>query len=61
MFAIREIFGRSGLTAREVEILNGMAADAWVTEGGHRDARREAARARIKVSLGGFHGGRDKR
>lgn len=36
MFAIREIFGRSGLTAREVEILNGMARQMrWVAEGGH--------------------------
>ena len=37
MFAIREIFGRSGLTAREVEILNGMARQMrWVAEGGYR-------------------------
>jgi len=37
MFAIREILGRSGLTAREVEILNGMARQMrWVAEGGHR-------------------------
>ncbi len=37
MFAIHEIFGRSGLTAREVEILNGMARQMrWVAEGGHR-------------------------
>jgi len=37
MLAIREIFGRSGLTAREVEILNGMARQMrWVAEGGHR-------------------------
>jgi len=37
MFAIREILGRSGLTAREVEILNGMARQIrWVAEGGHR-------------------------
>jgi tRNA/rRNA methyltransferase len=37
MFAIREIFGRSGLTEREVEILNGMARQMrWVAEGGHR-------------------------
>jgi tRNA/rRNA methyltransferase len=44
MLAIREIFGRSGLTAREVEILNGMARQMrWVAEGGHRtlaDKRR---------------------
>ena len=37
MLAIREIFGRSGLTAREVEILNGMARQVrWVAEGGDR-------------------------
>lgn len=37
MLAIREIFGRSGLTAREVEILNGMARQIrWVADGGFR-------------------------
>jgi len=37
MFALRGVFGRSGLTAREVEILNGMARQMrWVAEGGHR-------------------------
>ena len=37
MLAIREMFGRSGLTAREVEILNGMARQMrWAAEGGHR-------------------------
>ena len=37
MLAIREIFGRSGLTAREVEILNGMARQMrWVAGGGYR-------------------------
>src|SRR5580658_3817476 len=37
MLAIREIFGRSGLTARELEILNGMARQMrWVAGGGHR-------------------------
>ncbi|HYL60459.1 MAG TPA: TrmH family RNA methyltransferase, partial [Candidatus Acidoferrales bacterium] len=37
MFALREIFGRSGLTVREVEILNGMARQMrWVAEGGHQ-------------------------
>jgi tRNA/rRNA methyltransferase len=37
MFALREILGRSGLTAREVEIFNGMARQMrWVAEGGHR-------------------------
>src|SRR5215469_11221564 len=47
MFAIREIFGRSGLTAREVEILNGMARQMrWVAEGGHQTlaAKRRAGR-----------------
>jgi tRNA/rRNA methyltransferase len=35
MFAMREVFGRSGLTPREVEILNGMARQIrWVAEGG---------------------------
>jgi tRNA/rRNA methyltransferase len=37
MYALREILGRSGLTAREVEIFNGMARQMrWVAEGGHR-------------------------
>ncbi len=47
MFAIREIFGRSGLTAREVEILNGMARQMrWVAEGGYRTlaAKRRAGK-----------------
>ncbi|HEY6417761.1 MAG TPA: TrmJ/YjtD family RNA methyltransferase [Candidatus Binataceae bacterium] len=35
MFAIRGIFGRSGLTARELDILNGMARQIrWAGEGG---------------------------
>ncbi|MGH7778336.1 MAG: RNA methyltransferase [Candidatus Binataceae bacterium] len=35
MLAIRAIFGRSGLTAREVEIINGIARQTrWVAEGG---------------------------
>jgi tRNA/rRNA methyltransferase len=50
MFALREIFGRSGLTAREVEILNGMARQMrWVAEGGHRtlaDKRRAGRKLR---------------
>ena len=46
MLAIREIFGRSGLTAREVEILNGMARQIrWVAEGVFARSRRSAARA----------------
>jgi tRNA/rRNA methyltransferase len=50
MLAIREIFGRSGLTAREVEILNGMARQMrWVAEGGHvtlADKRRAGRKLR---------------
>jgi tRNA/rRNA methyltransferase len=50
MLAIREIFGRSGLTAREVEILNGMARQMrWVADGGHRtlaDKRRAGRKLR---------------
>ncbi len=49
MFALREIFGRSGLTAREVEILNGMARQMrWVAEGGHQTLA-EKRRAGRKV------------
>jgi tRNA/rRNA methyltransferase len=47
MLALREILGRSGLTAREVKILNGMARQMrWVAEGGHRTlaAKRRASR-----------------
>lgn len=47
MFALREVFGRSGLTAREAEILNGMARQIrWVAEGGHRtlEEKRSAGR-----------------
>ncbi|MDO8432635.1 MAG: RNA methyltransferase [Candidatus Binatus sp.] len=37
MFALRGIFGRSGLTAREVDILNGMARQIrWAGGGGFR-------------------------
>jgi len=36
MFAIRGIFGRTGLTPRELEILSGIASQTrWVAEGGH--------------------------
>lgn len=35
MFALRGIFGRSGLTARELDIVNGIATQMkWVAEGG---------------------------
>src|SRR5713101_7523602 len=50
MFALREIFGRSGLTPREVEILNGMARQVrWVAEGGSQtlaDKRRAGKKLR---------------
>jgi len=50
MFAMREIFGRSGLTPREVEILNGMARQIrWVAEGGSQtlaDKRRAGKKLR---------------
>jgi tRNA/rRNA methyltransferase len=47
MFALREIFGRSGLTPREVEILNGMARQMrWAAEGGSETiaAKRKAGK-----------------
>ncbi|HUY28942.1 MAG TPA: RNA methyltransferase [Candidatus Binataceae bacterium] len=47
MLAIRAIFGRSGLTAREVEIVNGIARQArWAAEGGAATlmAKRAAGR-----------------
>ena len=50
MFALREIFGRSGLTPREVEILNGMTRQIrWVAEGGSQtlaDKRRAGKKLR---------------
>jgi tRNA/rRNA methyltransferase len=50
MFAMREIFGRSGLTSRDVEILNGMARQIrWVAEGGSQtlaDKRRAGKKLR---------------
>jgi tRNA/rRNA methyltransferase len=50
MLAIREIFGRSGLTAREVEILNGMARQMrWVAEGGnHTLAEKRRAGKKLR-------------
>jgi tRNA/rRNA methyltransferase len=37
MFAIRAIFGRAGLTRRDVDILSGIARQMrWAAEGGHR-------------------------
>lgn len=36
IFALRELFGRSGLRPREVDILNGIASQLrWFAEGGH--------------------------
>jgi tRNA/rRNA methyltransferase len=50
MFALREIFGRSGLTVREVEILNGMARQMrWVAEGGsHTLAEKRRAGKKLR-------------
>ncbi len=40
MFALRAIFGRSGLAAREVDILSGIASQTrWVAEGGYETLR----------------------
>jgi len=47
MFAIRALFGRSGLTQREIDILNGIARQTrWAAEGGHRtlEAKRSAGK-----------------
>ena len=47
MFALRGLFGRSGLTQRELDILNGIARQTrWVAEGGHRtlEAKRCAGK-----------------
>ena len=47
MFAMRQIFGRSGLLPRELDILNGIAAQIrWVAEGGNRvlDEKRRAGK-----------------
>lgn len=47
MFALRAIFGRSGLRARELDILDGIASQIrWFAEGGHEAiaAKRRAGR-----------------
>jgi tRNA/rRNA methyltransferase len=47
MFALRAVLGRSGLSARELDILSGIARQMrWVAEGGHAalDAKRRAGR-----------------
>jgi tRNA/rRNA methyltransferase len=50
MLAIRGIFGRSGLTPREVEIINGLARQTrWVAEGGAATiAQKRAAGRKLK-------------
>lgn len=47
MFALRALFGRSGLTARELDILNGVASQIrWIAGGGRETllAKRRAGR-----------------
>jgi len=47
MFALRAMFGRSGLKPREVDILNGLARQIhWFAQGGHRtlEAKRLSGR-----------------
>lgn len=47
MFALRGVFGRSGLNRRELDILNGIARHTrWAAEGGHHTlaAKRRAGR-----------------
>ena len=40
MFALRGMFGRSGLSRREVDILSGIASQTrWAAEGGYRTLR----------------------
>jgi tRNA/rRNA methyltransferase len=50
MFTIRAIFGRAGLTRRDVDILSGMARQMrWAAEGGHRIlAAKRAAGAKLR-------------
>ncbi len=49
MFALRGIFGRSGLTRRELDILNGIASQTrWAAEGGHLTL---ATKRRLKRKL----------
>jgi tRNA/rRNA methyltransferase len=44
MFTLRGIFGRSGLTPRELEIINGIAKHTkWAAEGGHETLRAKRA------------------
>jgi tRNA/rRNA methyltransferase len=50
MFALRAMFGRSGVTARELDILNGIASQTrWAAEGGHRTlAAKRAAGKKLR-------------
>jgi tRNA/rRNA methyltransferase len=50
MFTIRAIFGRAGLTRRDVDILSGMARQMrWAAEGGHRTlAAKRASGAKLR-------------
>jgi tRNA/rRNA methyltransferase len=50
MFALRGIFGRSGLTPRELEIINGIAKHTkWAAEGGHETlAAKRAAGKKLR-------------
>jgi len=47
MFALRGVFGRSGLTARELDILNGMARQMkWTAQGGAATLAKKRASGR---------------
>ena len=50
MFALRGMLGRSGVAARELEILNGIASQMrWVAEGGHATlARKRGAGKKLR-------------
>ena len=50
MFTLRGIFGRSGLTPRELEIINGIAKHTkWAAEGGHETlAAKRAAGKKLR-------------
>jgi tRNA/rRNA methyltransferase len=47
MFALRALFGRRGLTARELDILNGIARQVkWTAEGGAATLAKKRAAGR---------------
>ena len=47
MFTVRRIFGRSGLTIHELDIINGIATHTrWAAEGGHRALQAKKAAGR---------------